>query len=168
MIRSAGFMIGLVIGLILVVVLLRFANYNKRVKTEYDERQKEIRGKAYQYGFYAMMIYECIMIAVRLGGVSLPVEPYVLHFAGIVFGGMVLSGYSIWKDAYWGMNNDRKRYAIIFLVTAALNAIPVVASVKAGNLSGAPIMNVICLIMLGFLGAELLIKHLMDKGGEEE
>ena len=50
--RASGMTVGLIVGLILAVILLKFGNTNRKFKTEYDERQKEIRGMAYTYGFY--------------------------------------------------------------------------------------------------------------------
>ena len=170
MLTSSSFVFGVVVGLILVAGLLRFANTNRKQKTEYDERQKEVRGRGYMLGFYTLMIYEALTMFLTLDGIELPVKPYILHFFGIILGGMVLATYCIWKDAYWGLNNNLKRYAIVFLATAALNAIPIAASVKSGSLDlmDGPILNLICLVMLGVLGVEFLVKYLMDKGGAEE
>ncbi len=170
MYKSAGFGVGIAIGIVLVVLLLKFANTNHKKETEYDERQKAIRGRGYMYGFYTMMVYEALMICIGMSGVTLPVAPIAIHFTGIVLGGMVLASYCVWKDAYWGLNNNLKRYAIVFLATAALNAIPIIASVKSDgfNLMDGPILNLICLVMLGVLGVEFLAKYLMDKDGAEE
>ena len=170
MLTSSSFVFGIVVGLILVAGLLRFANTNRKQKTEYDERQKEVRGRGYMFGFYTLLIYEALMMFLTLDGIELPIKPHILHFFGIILGGMVLATYCIWKDAYWGLNNNLKRYAIVFLATAALNAIPIIASVKGGKLDlmDGPVLNLICLVMLGVLGIELLIKYLTDKGGVEE
>ena len=171
MARSAGFTVGLAVGIILVVLLLKFANTNHKKETEYDERQKAIRGRGYMFAFYTMMIYEAIMIFFGMSGVTFPVAPIAIHFIGIVLGGMVLASYCVWKDAYWGLNNNLKRYAVVFLATAALNAIPLISSVKSGgklDLMDGPILNLICLVMLGVLGLEFLVKYLTDKDGAEE
>ena len=168
--RSAGFAVGLAVGIVLVVILLKFANTNHKKETEYDERQKAVRGRGYMYGFYAMMIYEAIMICASMSGVTIPAAPIAIHFTGIVLGGLVLSSYCVWNDAYWGLNNNLKRYAVVFLATAALNAIPLIAAVKNDgfNLQDGPILNLICIVMLGVLGVEFLVKYLKDKDGAEE
>ena len=111
------------------------------------------------------------MIFFGMSRVTLPVAPIAIHFTGIVLGGMVLASYCVWKDAYWGLNNNLKRYAVVFLATAALNAIPLISSVKSGgklDLMDGPILNLICLVMLGVLGVEFLVKYLKDKDGAEE
>ena len=166
--KSLGFIIGITIGIILIVILYRFANTNHKTMTQYDERQKEIRGKAYQYAFYTMVIFEVIMLILEVGEIPLPVDGYILHFAGILIGSLVLACYCIWKDVYWGLNNNRKRYALIFLATAALNAIPLIGALTHGGLKeggrfAPPVLNLLVLIMLAILGGELLVKHFVEK-----
>lgn len=161
--RSTGVAIGILVGVIVAVLLCAYANRNHRAKSEYDERQKEIRGRGYQYAFYTVCIYEILMMLLGIADVEFPFEPYLFHFAGILIGGIVLSGYCIWHDAYWGLNNNRKRYAIIFLACALLNAIPVIGALTHGGLTTAPLLNLMVLLMLLILGSELLIKYLVEK-----
>ena len=172
--KSAGFAIGILISIIVIVILFKFANSNHRSKTEYDERQKVIRGQAYMYGFYAMLIYECLMILLRLGGITLPMEDYLLHVGAVFFGSIVLACYSIWNDVYWGLNNNRKRYGIVMIVLAMINALPVVGSLKEGTLftkgENVPIVNLMVLVLMLVMGVTFLLKHLTDsrKNVEEE
>ena len=42
---AAGIPVGIAVGIILVVIILRYINRNKKITTEYDERQKQIRGE---------------------------------------------------------------------------------------------------------------------------
>ena len=122
--KSAGITIGILVGLILAVALILIANNNRKFKTEYDERQLRVRGDAYRYAFYSVIICEVILLILAIGEFTLPIPDYALHFAGILIGCLVLSGYCIWKDAYWGLNNNRKRYGIILVVAGLLNALP--------------------------------------------
>ena len=107
--KSAGVAAGIVVGLIVAIALFAIANNNRKIKTEYDERQQKVRGDAYRYAFYTVIICEVILFILAFGEISLPVPAYVLHFAGMIAGVLVLSGYCIWKDAYWGLNNNRRR-----------------------------------------------------------
>ena len=171
--KSVSYFIGIVIGIILILVVYKFGNRNHKMSTDYDERQKKARGKGYQYGYYAMMIYEAVLLILYIGEISLPVESYVLHFTGMLIGAMVLSTYCIWHDAYWGLNNNRRRYGLIFLVLGILNAVPVIGSAMHGGLlengklatSG---LNMGVLVMLTVIGAELLIKAQMEKREVDE
>jgi len=171
--KSAGVAVGLMVGLIIAVIIFKVANTNRKVKTEYDERQREIRGRAYMYAFYTIVALECVMMIIDIGGISLPVESYLLHFAGILAGCIVLCCYSIWHDVYWGLNNDPRRYSLIFIFTGILNLIPIIGAVKSGTLMengkfGLPFMNILVMIMLIAIGICLLAKHIADRREEEE
>ena len=168
LLRSASLAIGILIGLLFAFLLIRYANNNKKVKVEYDERQNRVRGDAYRYAFYSILIYETILLVLEIGEVSLPIPNYALHFGGILFGCIVLSAYCIWKDAYWGLNNNRRRYGAILVVGGLLNAIPVISSITSGTMTDGgtysfSIVNLMVCIMLLFVGAELLIKQFLDK-----
>ena len=172
--KSSGVVFGILLGLIVVGFLFRLANSNHKMRTEYDERQLVIRGNAYRLAFYTILIYEVAMMVLEIGGITIPVNGYLIHFCGIVLGCMVLASYCIWKDVYWGLNNNRKRYAFVIIGVALINAVPVAASIKGGSFIkdgrlGESGVNLICLIMLGVLGIELLAKHIQDtRAGEEE
>ena len=165
--KSASFAIGITVGLIVAVLLCIYANRNHRARSDYDERQKEIRGRGYQYAFYTICVYEMIIMLLGIAEIEFPFEPYLFHFAGILIGGIVLSGYCIWHDAYWGLNNNRKRYALLFLVTGILNAIPVIGALTHDGLTTAPLLNLMVLLMLLILGSELLIKYFLEKRSAE-
>lgn len=164
--KSAGVTIGIVVGLVVAFALIRLANYNRKAKAEYDERQLRVRGDAYRYAFYTVMYCEVILFILAFGEISLPVPDYVLHFAGIIIGILVLSGYCIWKDAYWGLNNNRRRYGIILVVAGILNAIPLFRIQPRRDDFDFPYVNLLVCIMLLIVGIELLLKHLLDKRAE--
>ena len=164
--KSAGITIGILIGLILAVALILIANNNRKFKTEYDERQLRVRGDAYRYAFYSVIICEVILLILAIGEFTLPIPEYVLHFGGILIGCLVLSGYCIWKDAYWGLNNNRKRYGIILVVAGLLNALPLYMALSTGSVSDFPYVNLLTCIMLLVVGVELLLKHFLDRRAE--
>ena len=165
--KSAGLTVGIIIGLILAVALILIANNNRKIKTEYDERQLKVRGDAYRYAFYTVLVCEAILLIISFGGFSLPIPEYVLHFAGILAGLLVLSGYCIWKDAYWGLNNNRKRYGIILVIAGLLNAVPAAAALTHSTSLDFPYVNLLTCVMLLVIGIELLLKHLLDKHAEK-
>ena len=164
--KSAGVAIGILVGLIVAFVLIRLANNNRKVKVEYDERQLRVRGDAYRYAFYTVVIWEAVLIVLAYGDFHLPVPDLALHFAGIIAGVIVLSTICIWKDAYWGLNNNRRSYGIILLVAGLFNAIPVVGRLSGAVSSDFPYVNLLCCVMLVVVGAELLLKQLADKRAE--
>ena len=170
---SFGMLIGLIIGLAIAMALFRFSNTNKKFKTEYDERQRELRGKGYMLGFYTIVFYEVFMMFLAIGEFELPITDYALHFGGIILGCIVLSAYCVWHGVYWGLNNNRKRYIIVFAVCAALNMIPLIGLFRGEGLTadgklGAPIVNIMVLIMMAILAIELIIKEALDRREKEE
>jgi MFS family permease len=164
--KSAGVAIGILIGLILALALILIANNNRKVRSEYDERQLRVRGDAYRYAFYTVVIWEVFLFILAFGEIRLPIPEYVLHFTGILAGVIVLSSYCIWKDAYWGLNNNRKRYGIILVVAGLLNALPLFMTLSSGSGSDFPYVNLLTCIMLLVVGIELLLKHFLDQRAE--
>ena len=59
--KAAGLAVGILVGLIIAAVLIVIANKNRKFKTEYDERQLKVRGDAYRYAFYTVVIWEAIL-----------------------------------------------------------------------------------------------------------
>ena len=164
--KAAGLAVGILVGLIIAAVLIVIANKNRKFKTEYDERQLKVRGDAYRYAFYTVVIWEAVLLILAIGEFSFPVSAYILHYAGILAGVLVLSGYCIWKDAYWGLNNNRKRYGIILVIAGLLNALPLISLLTSPQNSDFPYINVLTCVMLVAVGIELLIKHMIDKRAE--
>ena len=164
--KSAGLTVGILIGLVLAFALILISNNNRKVRTEYDERQLRVRGDAYRYAFYSVIICEVILLILEFGEVVLPIPAYVLHFGGILIGVLVLCTYCIWKDAYWGLNNNRRRYGIILIVTGLLNAFPLCGALSHRSTLDFPYVNLLTCIMLLVVGVELLLKHFLDRRAE--
>ena len=170
---SVGFAIGLMIAAVLLVAIFKYANSDGKVRTEYDERQKAVRGKAYRYAFYTEVFAQTIVMWLFMAGIELPIEDYALVFIGIILGCMVLATYCIWNDVYWGLNNNHRRYQLIFAAAVVLNILPVIMNALNGTLIengkiGMPVFNIIVLVMMVIVYAELLIKKLVGDRNEEE
>ncbi len=166
--RAAGILAGVIVGLIIVMVFFKLSNSNKKMKTEYDERQQLVHGKAYKAAFYSFIVYEFLMMLIGVSEIELPVESHILHFGSIILSCTVLACYNIWHGAYWGLNNNRKRYAILFLVAAVINSIPVIAALKSGDILGTALINLAVLVMMLVLSVLLLIKQVAGKEDDEE
>ncbi len=170
---SAALLLGLIVGLVIAAVLLKVANTNHRMKTEYDERQQLIRGKGYMYAFYTVVFYQVLMIILAAGEIELPLERYAQECVGLILGCIVLCAYCIWNDVYWGLNNNKKTYCIIFVLGIILNLFPIVGQAMNGTLIengkiGMPILNILVLIMMAVVGIELLIKKAVDGRNTEQ
>ena len=171
---SVGFVIGLMIAAVLIVVLFKYANKDGKVRTEYDERQKAVRGKAYKYAYYTAIFCQVIIMWLFMTGIELPVENYALSFTGIILSCTVLAVYCIKNDVYWGLNNDHKRYHVIFVIALALNIIPpAMLYTSKGTLLengkiGMPMLNIVVIFMMIVVYVELFIKRILSGKSEEE
>ena len=108
-------MAGVFTGVIVSLFIIRFFNKNHSFRTEYDEMQKKVRGEAYMYGFYALIIYEALL-AFAETVISIPADPLVLHFSGILLGVGVQAEYtnkplSHHHDSDWGSQSSRFRHS---------------------------------------------------------
>ena len=171
---SVGVAIGLMVGLVISVILIKAANKDHKIKTQYDERQELIKGKGYKYSFYTMLFIEVVLMLLDMSEISLPFENYLLHICTVLLGCLVLCIHSIWNGVYWGLNNNHKRYTIIIAVAVILNIIPVAAAIAHDSFSGhgidsIPIINLIVLVWMAIIGIVALVKKIVDsKACEEE
>ena len=169
--RSIGLLCGILVGVVLCVVFFRYANTDKKIKTNYDERQEGIRNKAYKYAFYTVLFYEALLLFLGVGDINLPIPSYALNFFGIILGCTVLGVYCVFKDVFWGMNNNKKRYFIVFTLCILLNLFPVIGSITSGMFMVDGIMsfaavNFMVLFMFAILLIAMIIKAVRDKGEE--
>lgn len=174
--QGFGFIVGIIVGIILVVILFKYANTNNKIKTEYDERQEKVRGKGYMYAFYTALIVQAIMVLASICKIEIPVEDYILHFAGILFGCLTLGIYCTWNNVYWGLNNDHRRYGLVFAIAIIINIIAIVGPAISGMLFeengkiGLPALNIMVIFMLSVYGIVYLVRKAIDakKDTEEE
>ena len=168
--RMFGMVAGVLIGLLLAVIILRFINKNKKMTTEYDEMQKLVRGKGYMFAFYAVLIYEALMCVLSMG-VQLPAVPGVIHFVAIILGVTVQAGYCVWHNAYVGLNTNLKRYVILMAVISVFNLWVAFTAWREGELFSdgmfrAQTINLLCGLMFAVIGVVGLVK--MIAGREED
>ena len=166
--KLVGALVGFVVGIVLVAIFSKFANKNRKLKTEYDERQKVLRGEGYKYGFYAMAIYAVLNTILGIADYSLPVEPAVYNFSYIFIGAVVDIGYCVFHDCYWGLNNNKSKWCIVMGFAGLINAVAVVIACTEGafiynNMISTPGINLLCAILCLFLAISVFVKSLMDK-----
>ncbi len=164
---SVAVAMGIFVGLIICVALFKFANTDKKIKTQYDERQEAIKGRGYKYSFYTMMAVEVVLMLFQMSGINIPVENYLLQLGAILIGCLVLCVHSIWNGVYWGLNNNHKRYYIIFAIAIVLNLIPVIRvlatnSITTVGFDSLPVMNLMVIVWLAIIGISALIKKIVD------
>ena len=165
--------VGMVVGLLIAVVIIKLCNKNGKFKTEYDERQEAIRGRGFKYGLYSAWVMLGIYMALEIGEVDLHMETAFVLFTILIISLMIQTSHAIWNDAYFGNNNATKKYAVTFIILTLLNLllsimfgrrhqiyVDGVITVKAVNLE--------CALIFMIMGVEFVIKDLISRDDSEE
>lgn len=132
--RLLGVITGMIIGIVVCLVAFRLMNKDKKLRTNYDERQKAIRGEGYKVGFYTTGVSLLILMILESAEIVLPIENMVVYFACFAMGATALCCYSIWKGAYFGINNKRKQWMAFISIAAVINIIVSVNGVVDGDM----------------------------------
>ena len=164
---AAGFFAVIIAALILRKVL-------HRQQTVYDERQEMIRGIAYRYGFFSMMVAAVVYIFLAGIGLSGAVEPTLAVFIVMITGVITYVSYSIAHGAYFGINNNRKRWIILDGVIVAVNAGCAVMEYMNGGLFENGVLtlsgnaNLICAAAFAAIFAALIVKERSERMGNDD
>ena len=171
--RSAGLAIGLFVGLIICVVIFKYWNKDGKIKTQYDEMQELVRGRAYKYAFWTLVAYEAIMCILSGFSFNLHADMFIMHFSGIIIAALVHASYSVWNDAYMGLNTNAKRFTVCMILIGLVNLLSGIAAIAGGSLVidgvlQAPFTNLLCAFVFIVIGVEIAVKDRIDKRDGEE
>lgn len=164
--RSSGIVLGLIVGLIICIPVIKYMNKDKKLKTEYDERQEVARGRAYRYAFWSMCGALAFVMVLELFDITVATS-FAKYFFVMFVGLIVQVAVSIWNNAYYGINTNKKRCMIVCIFAGACNLFAFVGNIMSGQFivdgviqdSGA---NLLCFILLIFAGVELFIKDRIE------
>jgi hypothetical protein len=156
------FLLGALFGLLLVFILLS--------KKKYDERQALIRGKAYMISFFIMIAYYTIYGFSTI--LQDKLDTSTAMFIGVLIAAAIHFSYCIWKDAYFSLNEDKKKMMIAFVSISIFNLVIGLGNLFHGEIivDGVityHILNLLCAILFLYLFIVLLVKKLtMDRQSE--
>lgn len=166
-------LIGLAAGLLVGVIFLKLLNKNKKIKTDYDERQELIRGKGYKYAMFTTWVLLFAYITSELSEINLHMDRSLVLFSIIFISAAVQISYSLWNDAYFGGNNDVYKYNIFFVILIVLNAGATVGFLRGGMLieDGCLTFRAIngeCAVLLLIVLIQYYIRNKIVKREEQE
>lgn len=178
-----GFIIGLVVTVLFIIiiakVITKIGNNNGESKTEYDERQKMVIGQGYKIAFWTLSaLLVVVQMFIEIGKVAnfcspIKAEYGTIAFSIIIISIMVFCIYCIWNGAYFGLNNNKKRYIIILLAIGVLNILISVGNIIMGNmvvdgqLTGY-FVNLMCGIMMFVVVGAVGLRDYLDKKSDEK
>lgn len=167
-----GLIFGVVFGLLLVILLLKITKKDGSIKCKFDERQEMARGRAFKYGFFTLMICNVVYALLDESFSVLPVTGSAASGIIIVIGAGVMISYSIWQDAYFSLNENRKRLMVVFgilgLVNLALGIFGILDGRSFQNgVVNFQITNLLCAVLFLIIFVELAAKQVVDgRSGE--
>ena len=122
------FNLGIAVGFFTVTLLVLFRNRLSKDKQDcYDERQVIVRGKGYQYAFFTTM-----GLLMLYAAFAEPIEKYmeagIIPLAILLFSGLILMGYCLFHDAFWGLiSKKNKRMGVtVWALYSVLNIMHIV------------------------------------------
>lgn len=168
-----GTVCGILIGLVICAIVFIAGNSDGKLKSRYDERQTQVRGEAYKVGFYAYMICLTIVVLVTIAEVEIPMELPAQYITILFAGTLPMCIYSIWHNAYWGLNNKKMAYIALFIVVTIINVLVSVMACVRGEMVVDGIItvrvtNLLCAILFVVIGGTLILKSYVDKKSSDE
>lgn len=124
---SVEYMLGFGVGILFVgCVVLLLSLWLKKKKPEpcrYDERQQAARGKAFESGFFTMLIYNVICAVIAAGFGTLFMDTTTMMFVGVFLGLTVFCCKCIWEDAYMALNERPRSVYCVLGIIGAVNLV---------------------------------------------
>ena len=161
-----GLLAGLVFGLILAALAVRFCRGKGNWRSKYDERQKIAIGKAYRDGFWSMLAAGAVAFVLYELGICENHVDVMMVITGAIGLEVYIVG-CIMRDAYIGRNDNAKRWTIVLAAAAVLNGL--VVAVNIVNHTGQTVwINLVAGIFVMIALAAYFIRNVMVKKGENE
>ena len=160
------------ISLIAIVVIVFITTKLRKNQTpKYDERQEIVRGKAYKYAFFTMLIFGALYMYCSLFIESEFLLASVALMIDMFIGLVVYAVYSIWNDAFATINGISKSYIIFLVCTVVLNLGNAIGTIKDGSIIANGTLtldsiSLVCAISLTIVLVTMLVKKLMNREAE--
>lgn len=126
--KLIGILVGFVAGIFLVAVLLTFARGKSWAKGNYDERQRLVRGKGFQYGFFVLII-GCGLLTCFGSYLAQFIGYPIMIFFLLCLGVLTYAVYCIINDGYFALNDRSIRFHVIFIILTVVNVIFGIAAI---------------------------------------
>lgn len=164
---------GMLVGVLFVVLFCLFTRKTNKDRLKYDERQERARGIAFKYGFFSFFLISTVLTILAASQIALPISYALLQFMGIIISVAVFATISIVNDAYFSMNEDKKRVNIGFAVIAIVNGVVAICNLSKTEKSdidslASGLMNLLCTILFAYLFIVMLVHQLLHEKEDEE
>ena len=168
------FNLGIAVGVFAGSLLVLFRNRLSKEKQDcYDERQVIVRGKGYQYAFFTTM-----GLLMLYAAFAEPIEKYmeagIIPLAILLFSGLILMGYCLFHDAFWGLSSKKNKRIVVtvWAMFSVLNVMHIVDNSSpdkiwiAGRLSSRFMVPLLLSIFLAIALLLMVLKNRMKHDKE--
>lgn len=119
-----GVICGVIVGIVVFIALLLISSKDGSIKGRYDERQELVRGRAYRYAFFIMILGEAVfMILNEEAGLERYITSSLEMFIALCISIAVYASYCIWHEGYFGLNSNPGRLLISFILLGVMNVV---------------------------------------------
>lgn len=159
----AGVVCGVIVGIILVMLIFKMTKKDGSMKCKYDERQNQVRGWGFKYGFYTLIIYDMAYGMIDMVIEKPFIESYAAMFIGMMLAVSVYVAYCIKNEGYYALNENPKRVTIAFVILGVLNAAMGIWECVDGNMIEEGVLtarctNLLCGLIFLVLAAVTFVK----------
>lgn len=155
-----GFAVGIVAVFVCVAIGILIGKLiHKENKGKYDERQQKERGRAFKIGFIAYVICTLLAMFLDVYEITANIEQAYIYLMVLLVPLLVFVLVCIWRDAYFQMGENKKRFFIFGVLALILN---VVAFIQNRN----NISLIACaFLIITFLNiiAKVIVEHFKEK-----
>ncbi len=126
----SAIIVGISCGLIFLLIR---ALQNKTNGNKYDERQLAIQGKAFKIAYF-MTIIGVMFLGVCEDNIAHVMKLSVAIVAWIFISGLILIGYQVFHDAYFGINFRKRQLMLCYVFLAVSQIVIGVSRASEGKL----------------------------------
>lgn len=168
-----GMLVGLLVALVLAKLLAKYYHTDGQKKSNYDERQKLLIGKGYKYAFSTLIVYNCLYVVLYAMTGKAFFDIPTAAFMNIFIGVAVFAVYCIWKEAYFSLNDNYRKYIILITILMLINAAGGLGIARHETLIENGMLtyrslNLLCALLILIILTALLIKKIVSRNTDIE
>lgn len=154
-------------------IVIFIAVLAKKKSCSFDERQELIRGRAFKYAFFSILIY-----VIGYGAISLMLEKDFMTtsaalFTGVFISFVIFAVYNIWNESFFALKQAPINFILLFSSTAICSGYTGICSIKDGSIMENGLLNFECLSIVSSIAfvivvITILIRLIINKKAEQE
>lgn len=172
--RAIGQVCGVVLVCVCVIIaLLLITKKDGSIKCKFDERQEIVRGRAYKYAFFTMMISEALFIVLNeMADMERYIASSLEMVIAICVGVAVYASYCIWHEGYFALNENPGRLLVVFIILGVMNVVLGGAAWQEGRCFENGVLtiefsNAVCGVLSLWVSAMVALKWIRDRKEDE-